>query len=233
MSNVTKLSTSTRPVPVTWVESLFARMTAMYGAKFADMWRGADVEQVKALWAEEMGKLSNEELKRGFGALMTRDWPPSLPEYIKLCKPAVDPMVAYYEAVSGVQARAKGEMGSWSHPAIFWAALPMAFDLGLQSFSQIKLRWERALAEQMEKSEWAAIPQPMVALPAPGKALLSKEKAGQMLEELGATAVVKNIADKTDYKRWAKNIMKNIKSKNHGIPDWIIKDAKKALGMAH
>ena len=191
MSNVTTLSTSTKPAPITWVESLFGRMEAMYGSKFLDMWRGADVEMVKALWAEEMGKLSSEELKRGYGMLMQRDWPPSLPEYVKMCKPTVDPMVAYYEALAGIQSRAAGEIGKWSHPAIFWAAMPLSFDLGNQTYSQMRGRWEKSLADQMARGEWADIPNVMLALAAPGKSLLSKDEALQRLGELGAAAVLK------------------------------------------
>jgi hypothetical protein len=74
MGNVVSLSTSTQPAPITWVESLFARMQGIYGNKFLDMWRDTDTEMVKALWADEMGKLTNEELKRGYAALMSRDW---------------------------------------------------------------------------------------------------------------------------------------------------------------
>jgi hypothetical protein len=98
------------------------------------MWRDTNIELVKQLWADEMGKLSNDDLRRGYGALMSRDWPPSLPEFIKLCRPTIDPTVAYYEAVAGMQARERGEVGKWSHPAIFWAAVQIsAFDLKNQS----------------------------------------------------------------------------------------------------
>ncbi|MGZ3235770.1 MAG: hypothetical protein ACXU8A_00170 [Burkholderiaceae bacterium] len=82
----TELSTSIEAAPIAWVESLFARMTACYGAKFADMWRDADMNLVKSLWAQEMGKLTNEELKHGYQSLMTKAWSPTLPEYVQLCK---------------------------------------------------------------------------------------------------------------------------------------------------
>jgi hypothetical protein len=233
MSNVVPLSsTSTEALPIRWIEKLFDQMLLDFGKKFVDMWAGADPDRLIAHWSREMSGFTGEEISRGLEAQKKRDWPPTLPEFRKMCRPDTDPMVAYYEAVSGVQARAKGEMGTWSHPAIFWAAMPMAFDLGLQSFSHIRGRWERALAEQMSKGEWAAIPQPMVALPAPGQAMLSREKATQMIEELGATVVVKASTHKIDGKRWARNIMARIERKNHGVPDWIVKDAKKALQMS-
>ncbi|HJV73143.1 MAG TPA: hypothetical protein VJ654_02890 [Noviherbaspirillum sp.] len=227
MSNVTTLSTSTKPAPITWVESLFSRMEAMYGAKFLDMWRGTDAGLVKQLWADEMGKLSTEDLKRGYAALMTRDWPPSLPEYVKMCKPSVDPTVAYYEAVNGMQAREKGEKGQWSHPAVFWAAVQIsAFDLKNQSYSQLKTRWEKTLAEEMAKGEWAAVPEPMLALPEPGKSELSREKATKMMHQLGAADVLK---PKTNHKLWAERIIKKSKQPLHGLSALQISFAKEAL----
>jgi hypothetical protein len=226
MGNVVSLSTSTQPAPISWVESLFARMQGIYGNKFLDMWRDTDTEMVKALWADEMGKLSNEELKRGYAALMTRDWPPSLPEYVKMCKPSVEPMVAYYEAVNGIQARDKGEIGAWSHPAIYWASACMAFDLKSMTYSQIKDRWNKALHDEMEKGEWPAIPAPMLALPEPGKSDLSREKAAQMLNEIGASDVLK---PKTDHKLWAKRIIERAKKPNNGLSAIQIRFANEAM----
>lgn len=233
MSNVTKLSTSTKPAPITWVESLFDRMTACYGNKFLDMWRGADMNLVKHLWAEEMGKLSHEDLKRGYAALMTRDWPPSLPEYVKMCKPSVDPTVAYYEALNGLQSRERGEVGTWTHPAIFWASVAVsAHDLKHQSYSQIKARWEKALQDEMDKGQWEPVPVPLVALPAPGKSELSREHAEKMVRELQASDTIKKAVDKTDHKLWAKRIIERAKQQNHGLSALQIRFAKEALAAS-
>lgn len=65
---------------------MFLRMGSIYGSKFADMWRDQDIDVVKAMWADEMGKLRNDQLKTGYGLLMTKTWPPSLPEYVQMCK---------------------------------------------------------------------------------------------------------------------------------------------------
>jgi len=214
------------------VESLFARMEAMYGAKFLDMWRGTDANLVKQLWADEMGKLSTEDLKRGYAALITRDWPPSLPEYVKMCKPSIDPLVAYYEAVNGIQAREKGERGSWSHPAIFWAAIKVsAHDLKHQAYSQIKIRWEKALQDEMEKGEWAPVPEPLIALPAPGKSEMSREHATKMVSELKATETIKKASDGIDHLRWARRVLEREKRKDSTLPGISVRFAREALGM--
>lgn len=233
MTNVVNLSTSTKPAPISWVESLFARMQAMYGNKFLDMWRDTDLDLVKQLWADEMGKLSPEELRRGFAGLMARDWPPSLPEYVKMCKPSIDSTVAYYEAVNGMQAREQGKPGTWSHPAIFWAAVAVsAYDLKHQGYTQIKGRWEKALQEQMDKGQWADVPAPMLALPEPGKSAMSKEHAAKMVQELQASDTIKAADEKVDHKRWAKRLLERAKEKNRGLSALQIRMAREALATS-
>lgn len=217
MQELTEFSTSTDPVPLAWVESLFSRMQAMYGAKFLDMWRDTDIKQVKALWAEEMGKLTHDELRRGFAALRTEEWPPTLPAYIKMCRPSLDSTVAYYQAVAGCQARSKGEIGEWPHPAIYWASRPLSFDLLNNTYSQVKTRWEAALAEQMAKSAWNEIPKPVLALAAHGKAELSKEKAAKMMADYKVSDIAKSANDKVDHKRWARLIMARIERKDRTV----------------
>lgn len=186
---------------------MFSKMLLDYGKKFTDQWGGADTDELIAHWAREMGSYTGPEIKRGLAAMETRDWPPTLPEFKKMCRAPVDPLVAYYEAVAGVQARAAGDFGKWSHPAIYWAAMPLAFDLGSQTFSQVKPRWERALAEQMDKGEWPAIPGPMLALSAPGAAVLSRESAAKMLEQIKAAGITKRAASAIDHRAWAKRIL--------------------------
>lgn len=221
-------STSTTALPERWVEHLFERMLLEYGKKFSDQWGGADTDALIAHWSRELAGYSGAELKRGVDALATRDWPPTLPEFKKLCRRPLDPMHAYYEAVAGVQARAAGEYGKWSHPAVYWAAMPLSFDLGSQAYSQIKPRWEAALNEQLDKGEWAEIPQPMVALPAPGKVKTSREEAAQRLRELGAMSIVKGAAG-NDPKRWARKILEREAAGDKTLLPIQVKFAQEAL----
>jgi hypothetical protein len=229
MNDVSLTSTEVWPadaMPKHWIESLFEKMVFEYGKKFTDQWGGADPEGLKLYWAQRIAELDNDELRRGVAALNTKDWPPTLPEFIKLCKPSVEPMVAYYEAVNGIQARDKGEMGAWSHPAIYWASARMAFDLKSMTYSQIKDRWNKSLHDEMEKGEWPAIPEPMLALPEPGKSGLSREKAAQMLTELGASEVLK---PKTDHRLWAKRILERAKKPGNDLSAIQIRFAKEAM----
>lgn len=192
-------SSTSNAAPISWVESLFKKMGAMYGNKFIDMWRTSDIEAVKQLWSEEMGKLSREDLKRGYDALLTREWPPTLPEFVQMCKPQIDVLTAYYEALAGVTDRSRGDMGNWSHPAIFWAATPLTFELLNQTYSQIKQTWEAALKAQLAKNQWEAIPQPAIRLEAP-----ARKDAEKVVRDLG---IAKALKPRTDHRAWIEKVL--------------------------
>jgi hypothetical protein len=224
-----QLSTSTNPVPEHWIDALFAKMSTYYGNKFADMWRDSNMQSVKSVWSQELGKLSREDFARGANLLSTQEWPPSLPQFIKLCKVEIDPLSAYYEAVNGVAARDRGEIGEWSHPAIFWASVKVtAFDLKNQGYAAIKGRWEKALAEEVAKGNWSAIPEPMIALPAPPNAV-SKEVAERYIAE---TQVIKKESSTVDHRRWAKLIMERHAAGDKTLSPIQISFAKEALASA-
>lgn len=75
-------------IPRPWVEKIFATMSACYGARFADLWRGTEVEHVKRLWGVELGKLSAAQLRAGRENLAALGRPPTLPEFIAHCRQA-------------------------------------------------------------------------------------------------------------------------------------------------
>jgi hypothetical protein len=212
------------------MDHLFNRLDGAYPHKWRSNFPGQDaIDNWKTSWAEAFHDegITPADIKAGLKACRTRfDWPPSCAEFMKACRPPVDKMAAYYEAVAGVQARSKGDMGRWSHPAIFWAAMPMAFDLGAQTYSQIKGRWEQALDEQMDRGEWPAIPAPMVALPSPGRADLSREKAAEMLNELGASGMLK---PKVEHLRWASKILDREKRGDKTLMSIQIRMAREAM----
>ena len=61
-------------------------MTEIYGHKWVSNYGDADHS---GTWAKGLADLTTENLKEGFKACMRdgREWPPSLPEFRKLCKP--------------------------------------------------------------------------------------------------------------------------------------------------
>jgi hypothetical protein len=220
------LSTSINVIPDSWVEKLFERMVGLYGNKFLDMWGKTDLLQVKAIWAQELGKLSRDEIAKGANALINQEWCPTLPQFIKLCRTDIDAVTAYYEAVNGVVAREKGEIGEWSHPAIFWASVKVgSFDLKNQTYSNIKARWERALDEEINKGEWSDIPQAQIALPPPATPA-TKDIAEKYLAE---TQIIKKQESKTDHKRWAKIILQREKDGDKTLTHIQLSMAKDAM----
>lgn len=68
---------------------MFAVMATHYGARFADAWRGIDPVEMKAAWAAKLAEFSPEQLKRGIESLEQCKFPPTLPEFVTLCKQSV------------------------------------------------------------------------------------------------------------------------------------------------
>jgi len=217
---------------ISMMDHLFNRLDGAYPIR----WRSAYANQQAIdnwmeAWAEafEDEGITPDEVKAGLRACRKLyDWPPSVAEFVKACRPAIDPNVAYQEAVAGVNARDRGEMGKWSHPAIFWAASCMAYDLKHQAAAAIKQRWQTALQAEMSKGEWSEILMPMLALPAPGKTLSSKQEATKMLEQLGASDVLK---PRSDHKAWISKVFKRAEQGDDSLPPIAVRFAKEAMHM--
>jgi hypothetical protein len=77
-------------LPAEWIERIFALMLASYGTKFTDLWRGTDLVAVKAMWAEKLGGFADKPkaIKDALNALDERPFPPTLPEFLNLCREA-------------------------------------------------------------------------------------------------------------------------------------------------
>lgn len=82
---------SANPLPMAWIDRIFSHMGAMYGSKFADLWRDTDQLAVKALWAEKLGGFIDhpKAIKSALDSLDDKLWPPTLPEFLILCRSAV------------------------------------------------------------------------------------------------------------------------------------------------
>lgn len=80
----------TSALPAEWIERIFALMLASYGTKFTDLWRGTDLAAVKAMWAEKLAGFADKPkaIKDALNALDERPFPPTLPEFLNLCREA-------------------------------------------------------------------------------------------------------------------------------------------------
>ncbi len=230
------ITSSTSPrqaLPVSWVESLFKRMHFAYGTRFADMWAGVNPDEMKVHWAQRLGELSRSELATGYRMLDSRDWPPTLPEFIKLCRPNLDPEPAFHEALLQGVKRERGDPNDpdvWSHPAIYWAWVKVgAFAMMNQGYEVLRSRWVDALRHYAEQPELPAVPVKRRELPAPGKARLRPERARELLSQLKLKGMLQRagVSGQTD---WARVILEKYE---RGEPVCIasIEMAEQALGL--
>ena len=144
-------SAECRSIPESWVEAIFTRLSAQLGAKVADLWGGVPPHTVKAEWAEALSGYHPAEIRRGLKACQTRAFAPTLGEFLRLCRPALDPEVAWVEAQAGMQQRAQGEAGEWSHPAVFRAAREFHHELRIGHYRQHRKTWEWRLEKEFRK----------------------------------------------------------------------------------
>lgn len=80
---------NSEPLPRAWLDRLFARFSAMYGTqKVMAMWADSDLDEVKTVWAEALGKYSGESIARAVRSLIDSgsQWPPTLPEFSEACR---------------------------------------------------------------------------------------------------------------------------------------------------
>jgi hypothetical protein len=226
---------------ISLMDHLYNRLDGAYPHKWRSNFPDAQaIDNWQESWVEafEEEGITPEDVKAGLKACRSRyAWPPSCAEFIQACKPLVDPVAAYHEAVAGLEARRKGEMGTWSHRAIYWAAIYMQNDLMGQAYSAIKDRWAALMKVQLSQSHWADIPPPRVQLPAPGKAAMSRESAEAMIRELEekgivTRGVVKAPGDGFDHLRWARRIVQRVKDGDKSVSALQENNAREALGMA-
>lgn len=175
-------------------------MSGMYGSKFADLWRGVDLTVVRKMWGQELAKLSKDELKFGVQTLMSRPFPPTLPEFVSLCKPPLNYDAALYEATQQLRLRAEGK-DQWSNPAFYWAAIKIGeFDMLNTGHAALIKRFSAALDEVL-RGGVAPVPLRAVALPAPGRGRAAPEAVRQAVEK------VKALNHVPGNKEWAKRIL--------------------------
>lgn len=158
------------------------------------------------------------------------DYPPNVQQFSNACLPPVDITNAYYEAVAGIEARGKGEVGTWSHPAIYWAASKLSRELMNMPSAAIKGRWEATLKAELAKGAWESVPPAREQLPAPGASQLSREDAAAMLAQLGALGIMKKPND-FDHLRWARLVIERHANGDKRVTIATINAAREALKM--
>jgi hypothetical protein len=83
-----------RPVlPDAWINSLFDRLEAAYGSRWQNMWGNSSLQNVKTLWAEKLAGFADnpKAMAYALNALDEHPFPPTLPEFLALCRKAPRP----------------------------------------------------------------------------------------------------------------------------------------------
>ena len=64
-------------LPSAWVEMIFKKLTLLYGKQFLAQWEGLDIAEVKADWAEELGRFADSPKALQFALEnVSGKWPP-------------------------------------------------------------------------------------------------------------------------------------------------------------
>lgn len=112
---------------------LWKKMSAVFGAKFLDLWANVDPLDVQAEWTIALHGMSREDLQRGISALYRTRYAPTLPEFLALCEPPRPVPLAHrhriedaVERTDSPTARAKlagiaGTIALHNQPGVEWA----------------------------------------------------------------------------------------------------------------
>lgn len=86
--------TQSMRLPDSWVESLLNRMAAIYGEKFLNLWSRTPPADMRDMWADALGRFDGEQIKWALHHLIANNpFPPTLPEFVMLCRQAPRPEV--------------------------------------------------------------------------------------------------------------------------------------------
>lgn len=221
---------------ISLIDHLWNRMSGTYGGRWLkDFPNMQSIENWKAAWAEAFDEenLTPQDVAEGLRACrrMSPDWPPSVGEFIRACRPALEPEVAFYTAVAGMAARHNGEPGTWPHAAIFWAAVEVgAHDLQHCPYTTMKARWERTLNEVLARGGWKPIPVIAKALPPPPKTSLSRAQAEEQMRKIGATGIM-NQSGRDPLRGWKRIIAETHDPKGKRYSPGIVAMARNALRL--
>lgn len=181
----------------------------MYGRHWSDMWAGLDLQAVKEAWAEDMAGYAGEEIKTGLESCKGRKFPPTLTEFMELCRPAFDVDGALHAAIREMGNRRQHRTENWPSNRHFWAAASIGNDLLLQPPRDLLHRWREAWQCAASRAD-DPIPerQPdQQALPAPGKTHISREDAEVRVEQLKLAAGGKKSATSKQIAQWKANLV--------------------------
>jgi hypothetical protein len=155
------------------MDVLFQRLAGVYPGSWKTYFPSQSaVDNWASTWAEafEEDRITPDEIAVGIRNMrqMYVDWAPNLPQFLKACRPKLDPMAALDEAMRQMRLRQECK-DVWSHPAIFWAAVEVTeHDLLNRTPADLQPRFTRALNSLLTNPETIKpVPEAVKRLPPP------------------------------------------------------------------
>lgn len=77
-------------LPHVWIDKIFARMSAVYGAQFSAKWGSEDLGNVVSVWADELRNFRDHPMAIKYALLnLPTDFPPNLQQFKNLCRDGI------------------------------------------------------------------------------------------------------------------------------------------------
>lgn len=144
------------------IRDLFAELIARLGpAKVGQMSADGGVQRTHEAWAVELAGYTPREFKRGLAEVATRRFPPTLGEFAIFCRPCLEPEAAWWEAVYCLKQRDAGEVGDWTHTAVWRAASSMSNEVRSEDFAKHRGRWTAAMKRELARGWGEPVPVPV------------------------------------------------------------------------
>lgn len=133
-------------LPDRWVDALFDRMEAQWGSKVASLWGNTNLSNVKSLWSEKLSGFADnpKAFTYALNALEESPFPPTLPEFLALCRKAPRPVLEALPEPKADPVRVKQEINK-AHDAVTgkkddhgWAKRPSS-----QHALNLLIKWAR------------------------------------------------------------------------------------------
>lgn len=137
------------------IEELFRKFLLRYGRLWTDRYAGLDVtaNEVVEEWASELAGFTEAEIRRGLDGCRTLKFPPTLPEFSALCRPATAVRPSGDEAWAiAIRARDEAETVVWTEDmAEAWAICKPVMDAGDEVGARMAFR---AAYDRMSGCVW-------------------------------------------------------------------------------
>lgn len=149
----------TEPADLAVVTTVFNALQGQLGSKVSVLWANVPVATVHEEWALGLAGYDQSEIDRGLAVCRTRLHAPVLGEFLRMCRPALDPELAWLEAQAGMADRARGLRGDWTHPAVYRAARGFEYELRGGAYVAHRKQWEWRLEREFARG-WGDVPAP-------------------------------------------------------------------------